>query len=159
LFTFSVDLDFEPKRDGEEAGVTAFLTQKANIQLGVARLDGGLSFRFNVSGTVTTREVPKKWVGEKIRLEIQMKTPTEYTFAAMPAKPKSKERVVLGTASAELLSGGSGSFVGTLIGVYGTCNGAGEGLDCPAGTPKAYFTRWRYTGDGQYISATEVIRG
>jgi beta-xylosidase len=159
LFTYSVDLDFEPKRDGEEAGVTAFLTQKANIQLGVVRLKEQLNFRFNVSGRVTEREVPKKWVGEKMRLEIQMKTSTEYTFAAMPAKPKGKEKVVLGTASAELLSGGSGSFVGTLIGVYATCNGAGEGLDCPAGTPNAYLTRWRYTGDGQYISESEVIRG
>ena len=86
-------------------------------------------------------------------------TPAEYTFAAMlPASGGAGTRVVLGTASAELLSGGSGSFVGTLLGVYATCNGAGEGLDCPACTPNAYFRRWRYVGDAQYISATEVVR-
>jgi len=68
-----------------------------------------------------------------------------------------KTKTVLGTGSAELLSGGSGSFVGTLLGVYATCNGAGSGLDCPSGTPNAYFQRWRYTGAAQYISATQTV--
>jgi beta-xylosidase len=157
LFTFSVDLDFEPKADGQEAGVTAFLTQHANIQLGVVLVEEKLNFRFNVSGQVETSAVPEGWkAGKTVRLEIKMTKPTEYAFSAMLAGEE-KTRVALGTASAELLSGGSGSFVGTLIGVYATCNGAGEGIDCPAGTPNAYFTRWRYTGDGQYFSETETV--
>ncbi|KAG7293653.1 hypothetical protein NEMBOFW57_003708 [Staphylotrichum longicolle] len=156
LFRFNVDLEFAPRAEGQEAGVTAFLTQAANIQLGVVLVGGELSFRFNASGKITTSAVPKKWVGEKVRLEIEMTTPSEYTFAASRAGDE-KSRVVLGKASAELLSGGSGSFVGTLLGVYATCNGAGSGLDCPKGTPDAYFGRWRYTGIAQYISETEKV--
>ena len=156
LFRFSVDLEFAPRAEGQEAGVTAFLTQFANIQLGVVLLGEQLSFRFNASGAIKTSAVPAKWAGETIRLEIQMATPTEYTFAAMRTEDE-ESRVVLGAASAELLSGGTGSFVGTLLGVYATCNGAGSGLDCPAGTPNAYFKRWRYTGDAQYVSATETV--
>jgi hypothetical protein len=120
-----------------------------------------LMFRFNVSGEVKESAVPEGWAGEGVRLEIDMvDSPHEYEFAASSLrKGGKKERVVVGTASAELLSGGSGSFVGTLLGVYATCNGAGEGLDCPEGTPDAYFTKWTYTGEGQYISETEVVRG
>lgn len=156
LFTFSVDLSFSPKAANQEAGVTAFLTQSSNIQLGVVLINSQLSFRFNASGQIKTSAVPSGWAGGPIRLEIQMATPTQYTFAAMLASD-TKSRVVLGSASAELLSGGSGSFVGTLIGTYATCNGAGTGLDCPSGTPNAYFNRWRYTGAAQYISATETV--
>ncbi|KAK4157562.1 glycosyl hydrolase [Chaetomidium leptoderma] len=166
LFTFSVDLDFAPQAAGQEAGVVAFLTQAATIQLGVVLLDDDdsqqqLSFRFNASGKITTTDVPAEWgvgSGEAIRLEIRMVKPTEYVFSAMLASSSSSSsKVELGTASAELLSGGSGSFVGTLIGVYATCNGAGKGLDCPEGTPNAYFNRWRYTGNAQYISETEAV--
>ncbi|KAK4239382.1 glycosyl hydrolase [Achaetomium macrosporum] len=156
LFRFRVDLEFEPSADGQEAGVTAFLTQQANVQLGVVLVGEQLSFRFNVSGEVTERAVPKGWVGKLIRMEIKMAKPTEYIFSAALASD-AKTRIELGTASAELLSGGSGSFVGTLIGVYATCNGAGRGVDCPAGTPNAYFRRWRYTGDGQFYTETKTI--
>jgi beta-xylosidase len=156
LFTYSVDLTFSPKADNQEAGVTAFLTQMANIQLGLVQLNGQLNFRFNASGQIKTSAVPAAWVGQPIRLQIQMSDPNTYTLGAMLASD-TKTKIVVGTASAELLSGGSGSFVGTLLGVYATCNGAGSGLDCPCGTPKAYFQRWRYTGAAQYISATETV--
>jgi hypothetical protein len=154
-------LEFEPTAEGQEAGVTAFLTQNSNIQLGVVLAGGELMFRFNVSGEVKESAVPEGWAGEGVRLEIDMvDSPHEYEFAASSLrKGGKKERVVVGTASAELLSGGSGSFVGTRLGVYATCKGAGEGLDCPEGTPDAYFTKWTYTGEGQYISETEVVRG
>ncbi|KAK3308515.1 glycosyl hydrolase [Chaetomium strumarium] len=156
LFRFSVDIELDPTAHGQEAGVTAFLTQQANVQLGVVLVEGQLKFRFNASGEVTEKAVPKGWAGRAIRMEIQMAKPTEYVFsAALASHPKTK--VELGTASAELLSGGSGSFVGTLIGVYATCNGAGQGIDCPAGTPSAYFTRWRYTGGGQFYTETETV--
>jgi beta-xylosidase len=161
LFRFGVDLEFEPTAEGQEAGVTAFLTQNSNVQLGVVLVGEELMFRFNVSGEVKESAVPEGWAGERVRLEIDLvDSPHEFVFAASSLrKGGKKERVVVGTASAELLSGGSGSFVGTLLGVYATCNGAGEGLDCPEGTPDAYFTKWTYTGEGQYISETEVVRG
>ncbi|AEO70820.1 glycoside hydrolase family 43 protein [Thermothielavioides terrestris NRRL 8126] len=161
LFRFGVDLDFAPREAGQEAGVVAFLTQAAHVQLGVVMgEEGKLSFRFNGTspdGEATLSEVPAAWAGKPVRLEIEMaEEPTEYTFSAMLAADEGS-RVVVGKASAELLSGGSGSFVGTLLGIYATCNGAGSGVDCPSGTPKAYFRRWRYTGIAQYISADEKI--
>ncbi|KAL2268914.1 hypothetical protein VTJ83DRAFT_3760 [Remersonia thermophila] len=158
VFRFEVDLSFSPRKNGEEAGIVAFLTQHANIHLGVVRLDGEPTLRFNASGVVTTRKIPKSWGrAETVRLEIAMEKPTEYILSASRAGNRAS-RIEVGRASAELLSGGTGSFVGTLLGVYATCNGAGSGLDCPKGTPDAYFTRWRYTGLGQYVSETEVVR-
>lgn len=41
LFTFSVSLDFEPVAEGEEAGVSAFLTQNHHLDLGVVALPAG----------------------------------------------------------------------------------------------------------------------
>jgi beta-xylosidase len=156
-FKFSVDLLFAPNAAKQEAGITAFLTQYANIQMGVVSENQTLSFRFNSteSRNKMTR-VPTAWVGKPIRLEIEMHTPSEYTFSASLSSDK-KSKVQIGKASAAQLSGGTGSFVGTLIGVYATCNGAGSELDCPADAPKAYFNRWRYTGVSQYISATESV--
>jgi len=156
LFTFSVDLTFSPKENNQEAGVTAFLTQEANIQLALVQLSNQLSFRFTANGQSKTSAVPAAWVGKAIRLQIQMGSINTYTLAAMLATDV-KTKIVLGTASAELLSGGSGSFVGTLLGVYATCNGAGSGLDCPSGTPNAYFQRWRYTGAAQYVTAGTTV--
>lgn len=157
LFTFSVDLSFAPQAAGQEAGVVAFLTQSAYIQLGVVLVNSQLTFRFKTSsGQAKTSAVPSDWVAKPIRLQIQMETPNQYTFAAMLASDTGT-KTVLGTASAELLSGGTGSFVGALIGVYATCNGAGSGIACPPNTPNAYFKRWRYTGAAQYITATETL--
>jgi beta-xylosidase len=156
-FKFSVDLSFSPTAAKQEAGITAFLTQFANIQLGVLYDSQSLSFRFNSTESREKRtKVPAAWAGKPIRLQIEMSTPSEYTFSAMPASDESV-KITIGKASAAQLSGGTGSFVGTLIGVYATCNGAGQGLDCPSDTPKAYFNRWRYTGISQYISATESL--
>jgi len=156
LFTFTVDLSFEPKAANQEAGVVAFLTQAANIQLGVVLIGSQLTFRFKTASQTKTSAVPAAWVGKPIRLQIQMTTPTEYTLSAMLASDVGT-KVDLGKASAELLSGNTGSFVGTLIGVYATCNGAGSGTNCPSGTPNAYFNRWRYMGNAQFVSATESI--
>jgi len=157
VFAFSVDLSFSPAAPNQEAGIVAFLTQSATIQLGVVLIGSQLSLRFKVpsQSKTTTTAVPAAWTGKPIRLQIQMDNPAEYTFAAALASDPDS-RVALGKASAEVLSGDTGSFVGTLIGVYATCNGAGSGLDCPRDTPRAFFNRWRYMGSAQYISATET---
>ncbi|KAI0400473.1 glycoside hydrolase family 43 protein [Xylaria palmicola] len=174
LFTFSVDLSFTPESAGQEAGVTVFLTQLSHIDLGLVLLPANeslhpsegaarksqMAFRFRAEGNGTppaTRivPVPSDWVREKMRLEIKAINTTHYSLAAMPAgRPRAK--LVIGTASAALVSGGSGSFVGSLVGTYATCNGAGSEYTCPKGG-NAYFSRWRYTGEAQYISATESI--
>ncbi|PVI06178.1 glycoside hydrolase family 43 protein [Periconia macrospinosa] len=156
-FDFSVDLSFTPNAAGQEAGITTFLTQAANIQLGVILSGEQLSLRFNATEAQNkTTPLPAEWSGEPIRLQITMPSPTKYTFSASLASDEST-KIEVGSASTVQLSGGSGSFVGTLVGVYATCNGAGSGLDCPEDTPNAYFNRWRYTGISQYISQTESV--
>ncbi|KAF1911404.1 glycosyl hydrolase [Ampelomyces quisqualis] len=156
-FSFSVDLSFTPTAAKQEAGITAFLTQYANIQLGVVSENGTLSFRFNSTESQNEKTaLPTAWTGKPIRLGIEMPNPSEYVFSVSLASDDAG-KIDIGKASAAQLSGGTGSFVGTLIGVYATCNGVGEGLNCPEDTPKAYFNRWRYTGITQYISATESV--
>ncbi|KAI1308622.1 hypothetical protein F5Y03DRAFT_93614 [Xylaria venustula] len=72
---------------------------------------------------------------------------------------KLETKLVIGTASAELVSGGSGSFVGSFLGVvYATCNGAGSGTICPEGGD-AYFSRWTYISEAQYITTIESVKG
>ncbi|KAI1177633.1 glycoside hydrolase family 43 protein [Nemania sp. FL0916] len=176
LFKFSVDLSFAPKVVDQEAGITVFLTQVNHIDLGVVLLAPAPSHGTYSSTTSTTPQlalqfraegtgvppaphvvlVPATWGHGKIRLEIETINATHYSLAAMLVSD-SRARVVMGIASAGLVSGGNGSFVGSLVGAYATCNGAGSGLDCPEGG-NAYFNRWRYTGEAQYISATESIR-
>ncbi|KAH7123661.1 glycosyl hydrolase [Dendryphion nanum] len=158
-FGFTVDLSFKPGAVGQEAGVVAFLTQDANIQLGLVLLEDKLFLRFKTSTNQTkTRSVPSAWANKPIRFQIHMPTAEEYKFSAQLVGDEAT-KFDMGTASAELLSGGTGSFVGTLIGVYATCNGTGEGLRCPEGTAKAYFKRWRYTGEKQYYDEGKAVSG
>jgi hypothetical protein len=43
-----------------------------------------------------------------------------------------------------------GSFVGSLVGAYATCNGKGSGLDCPKGGD-AYVSKWTYKPVAQEV--------
>jgi len=155
-FNYSVDLSFSPTADGQEAGVTAFLWQTANIHLGLTQMDGKLALRFNsTEQSNKTIPVPATWAGQSVCLEINMPDVRTFAFSAMLASD-AQSKIEVGNADASQLSPG-GSFVGTLIGVYATCNGAGEGLECSPDTPKAYFDKWRYTGVSQKISAIESV--
>jgi len=168
LFTFSVDLSFNPQVVDQEAGITIFLTQVNHIDLGVVLLKGDkdedpqLSLRFRAAGNGTAPPpriipMPRSWGNTNIRLQIEANNATHYELSAINTiDPKTK--VVVGTASAGLVSGGNGSFVGSLVGAYATCNGAGKKgeLDCPSGGT-AHFTRWRYDGKAQFISADQSI--
>jgi beta-xylosidase len=159
LFHYSVDVSFAPTEVGQEAGVTVFLTQLNHIDIGLVLLDSGLSLRFRAIGTGTVPQpvvvpVPGNWTtGEPVRLHIYAEDPKTYRLAASQG---CKRPVTVATASSELVSGGSGSFVGSLLGVYATCNGLGSGVECPEGGV-ATFQRWRYTPVGQHISETESI--
>ncbi|KAI5927158.1 glycoside hydrolase family 43 protein [Camillea tinctor] len=172
LFSFSVDLSFAPEVVGQEAGVTVFLTQVNHIDLGVVllepdaispapRAEPQLALRFRAEGGAggppapNTVPVPAEWAGSPIRLQIETANVTHYSLAAMAASDP-ESQIIVGTASAALVSGGNGSFVGSLVGAYATCNGAGTGVDCPEGGT-AHFGRWRYTGVAQYIAADESI--
>ncbi|KAI8966664.1 hypothetical protein F5Y11DRAFT_343414 [Daldinia sp. FL1419] len=167
------------KQVGQEAGVTVFLTRVNHIDLGAVLLPGPsnttcaprrkrdeaktqLALRFRAEGTGTPPEprivvVSEDWLDGPIRLHVETASATHYNHnlaAAPAAHPDTK--ILVGTASAGLISGGNGSFVGSLVGAYATCNGAGVRVKCPEGG-EAYLSRWRYTGVGQYISETEVV--
>ena len=157
-FQFSVDMSFAPNAKGQEAGITAFLTLYANVQLGVTMVDGAMKLRFN---STESRDkytaIPKAWAGHPIRLMIDMRTPAEYIFSAT-STARGSSTLQLGKASTAQVSGNTGSFVGTLIGVYATCNGAGDdALECPKETPNAWFKRWRYTGLRQWVDKAKSV--
>ncbi|CAG8957584.1 hypothetical protein HYFRA_00010450 [Hymenoscyphus fraxineus] len=168
LFSFTVDLTFTPKEIEQEAGVTIFLTQFNHIDLGLVLLKGEgetepvLSLRFRAEGTGTPPvpvivTLPSDWPTSPIRLQIETQDKDTYALSAMPVdNPYAK--VTVATASAGLVSGGAGSFVGSLVGVYATCNGAGKSgqVECPAGGV-AHFKRWKYSGLAQYITETESV--
>jgi hypothetical protein len=180
LFTYSVDVLFNPEGSSAEAetGITVFLTQYNHIDLGLVLVQPEddssaapqLTLRLRAEApyvdnpSVPPSEalapvlvpVPSTWVSNAtITLQVQTANETYYRFSAWPAGDPNAQ-VVLGTASAQLVSGGSGTFVGTLIGAYATCNGAGEDLDCPDGG-NAYIQNWQYRGAAQAISTVELV--
>ena len=171
LFQYSVDVDFKPQAMNEEAGVTAFLNQVQNINLGIVMLPINATYnstnysstnstlaphlRFIVTSggsldkaqTPPTRiiPVPQAWRKDPIRLVVKAENSTHYSLsAASVATPW--QPILMGQAPASLLSGGMGDFTGTLVGAYATTNGNGDNA-----TTKAYVTNWRYQGLGQEI--------
>ncbi|KAI7481124.1 hypothetical protein KC351_g6560 [Hortaea werneckii] len=169
LFTFGIDLKFDPEAPDQEAGITAFLTQLNHINLGIAQSNHsvrhgkgpGLEFRFHIetAGTINST-IPSSTVvtavpwcdDDTIHLQIHSVNETHYVCSAWPPD-RPNEKIVIGYVSAEVFSGGSGPFVGTLLGAYATCNGAGStnSTTCPDGG-NAYFSRWRYSGAAQQIA-------
>lgn len=162
LFSFSIDLSFEPQAVGEEAGVTVFATQFSHYDLGLVLLDDSdsgtpqLSLRFRTIGRRSPPKpsivpLPETWdANEGIRLQVNSVNETHYEFSAMPAS-NPNARVIISTASTMHLSGDVSSYIGVQLGAYATCNGAGEGLDCPDGGV-AHVKRWRYTPVAQIVS-------
>ncbi|KAF7514742.1 hypothetical protein G7054_g15039 [Neopestalotiopsis clavispora] len=175
-----VDVLFNPEGSSAEAetGITVFLTQYNHIDLGLVLVQPEddssaapqLTLRLRAEApyvdnpSVPPSEalapvlvpVPSTWASNAtITLQVQTANETHYRFSAWPTGDPNAQ-VVLGTASAQLVSGGSGTFVGTLIGAYATCNGAGEDLDCPDGG-NAYIQNWQYRGAAQAISTVELV--
>ncbi|EXF79236.1 arabinofuranosidase [Colletotrichum fioriniae PJ7] len=164
LFNYTVDISFQPQVENEEAGISVFLTQFQHIDLGIVSLPACSNqsliskFRFRVEASgkpnITVPEtvfvpVPKTWKSESIRLSVSAISDSEYVFGAAPASHP-EEYVEIGSASALVVSGGSGPFTGTIVGAYATNNG-GDG-----NTP-AYFSRWRYTPVAQKIDQDNLV--
>jgi hypothetical protein len=176
FFTFSVDLSFDPRTPGQEAGITAFLTQANHISLSFA-LPKSLptqqfgpqrspEFRFSVETTgtmnssilssTTTIPIPAAWPRGPTRLQIYTVNATNFIFSACPVANLNAQKI-MGSASALVISGGSGPFTGNVLGVYATCNGeVGEGNRCAKGG-EAYYSRWRYSGAAQQIGHSEWV--
>ncbi|KAK3066879.1 hypothetical protein LTR53_016578 [Teratosphaeriaceae sp. CCFEE 6253] len=147
LFTYSVDLEFSPSKQGEEAGVTIFLSQERHGDLGVVYTNEAPHLRFRAEGpgapATILKSMPAAWCETGVHLEIKAINFTHYSLSA-GAKGWSVERVAL--LDNALLST---SFTGAFVGAYATTNGHGEG-----GTP-AYFANWVYQGQGQAIDDGE----
>ncbi|PNS15955.1 hypothetical protein CAC42_4356 [Sphaceloma murrayae] len=165
LFTFSIQLDFDPSETGEEAGITVWLTQRQHIDLGVVQLPESVSrnsrgarkqLRLRTVGVNTTiglqediiAPLPRGCENGKMVLTVRAKNDTSYTFS-VSAKGR-REEVVIGSAPATITSGGTGPFTGTLVGAYASSNGGG-------GTTPAYISRWRYRGDAQKIDSDRIV--
>lgn len=129
LFNYTVDVDFKPEVEEEEAGVTVFLTQVQHIDLGIVNLPGCSNttlvphFRFRVEASgkpnITVPEevvlpVPNAWRSDPVRLFASAVSDSEYVFGAAPIS-KPEEYVQIGSASGSIVSGGSGPFTGEYI--------------------------------------------
>lgn len=132
LFSYSVDISFDPRVEDEEAGITVFLTQAQHIDLGIVNLPSkkGKSpkphfrFRAETSGKeevedpeVVVEAIPKSWLWSKIRLTVEANKDLEYVFYAQPVW-RPWERREVGRASALIVSGGSGPFTGKSLIVF-----------------------------------------
>ncbi|KAL8391959.1 hypothetical protein RB595_002247 [Gaeumannomyces hyphopodioides] len=172
LFTFSIDLDFTPQAAGQEAGATVFLTQYNHIDLGVVGLapcsgggDGKVARFLRLRTTAlqggtapasVQRRIPDNWTGA-IRLMVRAVSLTEYELSASSVGNSGSAAIVLGKVSSQMVSGGTGQFVGALLGAFATCNGAGSsGVACPGGGVPAYVSQWKYTAEGQHVAADDV---
>ncbi|EXL90059.1 Non-reducing end alpha-L-arabinofuranosidase BoGH43A [Fusarium oxysporum f. sp. cubense] len=170
LFDFSIDIDFRPRMIGQEAGLTVFRTQLEHIDLGIVRVPikgshgSGSQLVFRLRGespstTIKTHvtSVPKGWEKAKIRLEVTSSDGYEYIFAVRSVGAPGFRRVI-GTVSTTAVSGrgSNGFFIGSMVGAYATCNGAGSGKECPKGGGVS-VGKWVYKGVGQRISTDEII--
>ncbi|CAH0018943.1 unnamed protein product [Clonostachys rhizophaga] len=151
VFQFTVDLEFDPKDADKDAGATVFLTQYQHIDVSVLNtrssstreLEQKFRFRPEALGKpgievlpTRTITVPQAWVGKHIRFTITLDECQAYNFTvALVDKPDDK--IWMGSANADIVSGGSGPFHGTLLGVFAASNGG-------TGKTAAYFSRWRY---------------
>ncbi|GKZ69113.1 hypothetical protein AnigIFM50267_004291 [Aspergillus niger] len=131
VFEYSATVRFEPAAEEEKAGMSVFLILDQHINLGIVWLRdaaGKLSphFRFHVEASgrsglavpeTVVEVVPAAWRGRLIVLCINISDDSSFALSAvLEGVPRSE--CVLGKASAQIVSGGSGQPTGTLLGVY-----------------------------------------
>ncbi|CAH0051144.1 unnamed protein product [Clonostachys solani] len=156
LFDFEVDIQHIPQHIGEESGVTIFLTQNNHVDLGMVLLpsenDGAEPervIRFRAIGEEAPSDmilpVPTSWDQGTIRFRVSTVNSTHYILGASSIQAIDNE-ITSDFVSARVVSGQSGPFTGTLIGVYTSYNGFAYGDS----ESEAIVTRWRYTGKGQF---------
>ncbi|GAB7363523.1 hypothetical protein MBLNU230_g3792t1 [Neophaeotheca triangularis] len=117
--------------------------------------------RIPTSDTTTRIPMPQNWAqtDQPITLELYSANETHYAFSAWPSG-NANARQLLGYVPVTVTSVSDrvGQFLGTLLGFYATCNGAGDAGEtrCPGGG-EAYFEAWRYQGVAQRISDEELV--
>ncbi|KAL2813597.1 glycosyl hydrolase [Aspergillus granulosus] len=168
LFSFSVDLEFAARSANVEAGISVFLTQDQHIDLSIANvvrhkktsrvIQLKTTGRGNYDGPLSniTREFPSKWTGNKIKLTVEALDDETYQFSASlssrPARP-----IYLGSVESRVVSGGTGAFTGTLLGVYASRGGHSTTSLPETKRDFAYFSNWRYKGLGQKIDHDLIV--
>ncbi|KQO12734.1 glycoside hydrolase family 43 protein [Paenibacillus sp. Leaf72] len=114
-------LDFEPTRDGEEAGLTIYMNEKGHYEIAVTRIDG-------VKTVLFRRRIGSLWKVEReetipvgsILLSIAADA-TTYVFAFTL---NGKEETELGRGECFYLSSEvAGGFTGVYVGLYASGNG------------------------------------
>ncbi|KAI0061878.1 arabinofuranosidase [Artomyces pyxidatus] len=161
-FDAGVDLEFAPSQDGEEAGLTVFLTQSQHFDLSVVALSGASAraqgypsaqgnsiqtyLRLRTVTSFSTLQgahdvysspsiLPLSGAGtQKIKLRVQAVNDSTYVFSY--ATQSSSRWNQVGSGNATEVSGG---FVGTIVGMFATGNGVDSSTD-------AYFSDFFYTG-------------
>lgn len=127
LFSYSIDVSFDATAAEQEAGLTVFLTQFQHMDIGVVALPTShgssaiaphIRFRIDQTGKTNATSfepivlpVPSSWIGKPIRLQVDAKNDHEYVFSAASTTSPRDIRV-LGNASTEIMSGGTGPFTG-----------------------------------------------
>ncbi|KAL2867677.1 glycoside hydrolase family 43 protein [Aspergillus lucknowensis] len=166
LFTYSVDLELASGTPHLEAGISVFITQEQHVDLSIVNIVHGTTIsraielkttgRGNYNGTISnvTMDLPYSWGGKKVTLTVQAVDDTTYHFFASPAS-RPKDAMHIGEADTRVLSGDTGKFTGTLVGVYASRGGRpqpGYGED-----DFAYFSNWRYEGQGQKVDYDLIV--
>ncbi|CAI6092335.1 unnamed protein product [Clonostachys chloroleuca] len=170
VFRFSVDLLFNPHSGGQQAGISVFRSQDEHIDLSIVRMSnktatGSCSALFfglsSISPSTSMEEqlfpVPQGWENGPIRLHVEASNASNYIFS-VSRMGKTQEAITLGNVSSGVVSGrgGVGFFLGSLVGVFATCNGKGTGNKCTPGG-EAYVKSWAYEGIAQEVDVDEVI--
>ncbi|KAL3459017.1 glycosyl hydrolase, partial [Aspergillus heterothallicus] len=169
LFSFSVDVDLDSKSANLEAGISVFLTQEQHVDLSIVNkakhtrtspaLQLKITGRGNYDGPLSniTTEIPREWTGKKITLTVEARDDETYQFSASLSS-RSARKVHIGSVSSRVLSGGTGPFTGTLLGVYASRGGhSTTAHSTDRNSDFAYFSNWRYTGLGQKIDHDLVV--
>jgi beta-xylosidase len=178
-FTYSVDVSFAPTTEGEEAGVTIFLTQCQHIDLGIVMLPSAgklvphIRFQTTLLDDLNTQATQNVTVPETVvkavpssskevraRLQIQAVDDTHYILSA--TLPGFDDFKFSQQVEAVLVSGGTGRFTGKELPVHaewrcadfhlGTLLGAYTTSNGGSGSTPVYISQWRYEGQGQKVA-------
>ncbi|KAJ0419171.1 glycosyl hydrolase [Aspergillus carlsbadensis] len=151
LFTYRVDVNWSPKKQGDESGVSVFVDPDNHFDLGIvqlpARKRGAGSSRYlqfqakgnkTISQTTLT-DFPADWGNGPITLEIKAFNATHYAFSAGPAEHDSQLQTIAVAPSGLLQP----YFTGAVVGVY-------TKAITSRSRAEACFTHWTYRGEAQY---------
>ncbi|NLI24609.1 MAG: glycoside hydrolase family 43 protein [Bacteroidales bacterium] len=135
-FTATAKMDFEPKRNGEEAGITAFMNNRFHYRLCAEMKEDRKKYIVlnHRLGSYSYEVSRMPYSGSVAWLRITA-SPESYTFSF---SSDGKKFTIIGTGDTRFLSSEvAGGFTGVFIGLYATGKGK------PSSVP-AYFDAFEY---------------